>query len=955
MTTQTRKLLLPQHRKLLEESGVSESRISERGYYSETVRTELARLGFSPAQRVVPALVIPIWSYGDRPSLHQIRPDHPRYLRGKPVKYETPVGTALQIDIPPKVREEVLNGVEPLFITVGVRKADSAVSCGLACVAVLGVYGWKQDGEFWRRVTLKGRTVYIAFDSDIASNVQVRRAAASLFAFLESLGAKPCVIRFPPNGNQKTGLDDFLAAGGTVDELLRLATAEAPSFRGRSAEFRGPEYEADENGIVKIIESDDGPVKRQLTNFSAQIIAETVYGRTNEPIRELDIDAFVRGRKHLITVTADEFDRMSWAIPRLGADAIIFPSYGAKDEVRAAIQVLSSNIKKLTGIDRLGWHQVDGEHIFVHAGGFIRGRKQGEDDSDLRNRPAASTKPGKDLGLPEPAGTISPAAEDVLGVRMRIPNSLHRYRLPHPSQGSGLVRDIKASLRLLALAPFQISVPVYSAIWYSAIEDADFSIHLYGSTGSFKTEYAALVAQHFGAGLDARHLPASWMSTPNYIRAMAAHAGNVILPVDDFVPTGSQFDIDRTYRAAEDVFRSQGNAAGRGRCYRDGTPQEPTPPRCLILSTGEVRPSGHSLTSRVLMLEVNPGDILDRGDESKKAFVTAAQRTAKSGAYARVMAAFIQWIAADFENQRKIIKEQAQSLRGIFAQECQHARTVDTAAKLLAGFDRFLDFVTEVGAMDEDLFESIWRMAHEALFEVLANQERDQADEDPVHRFLDLLRTALATGRAHLSYLLSLSEGDDNYGSPVYFGYQERRIPVSTPLPIGELGGAEKDSTAEKLPSDTLEYKNIFTPTGSRIGWKQYDNLYLEPKESLAVVQRLAKDMNQPPIPLNYKALGKRLSEHGLLASRKKDRNLARVNIQGRKEDVFHLRLSDFMELHRCDGDFVDERNEEEFEEHERAAQRQQQAEKLRQARRDRVNEFRQQQFLRLLNPLEDV
>src|SRR6185503_5836537 len=98
------------------------------------------------------------------------------------------------------------------------------------------------------------------------------------------------------------------------------------------------------------------------------------------------------------------------------------------------------------------------------------------------------------------------------------------------------IRDIKASLQLLALAPARISIPIYSAIWYAAIQEADFSIHLYGSTGNFKTEYVALATQHFGASLDARHLPANWSSTPNYIRAMAAHAGNVILPVDDFVP-----------------------------------------------------------------------------------------------------------------------------------------------------------------------------------------------------------------------------------------------------------------------------------------------------------------------------------------------------------------------------------------------------------------------------------
>ncbi len=69
-------------------------------------------------------------------------------------------------------------------------------------------------------------------------------------------------------------------------------------------------------------------------------------------------------------------------------------------------------------------------------------------------------------------------------------------------------------MKLLTLAPLRISVPVYCAIWYAGSGDADFSIHLYGSTGCFKTEYAALATQHFGAGLDARNLPANGHQHP---------------------------------------------------------------------------------------------------------------------------------------------------------------------------------------------------------------------------------------------------------------------------------------------------------------------------------------------------------------------------------------------------------------------------------------------------------
>jgi hypothetical protein len=952
-SNETRKSLLPQHRKLIEDSGIEDRIICVRGYYSETTKSELGKLGFSYAQRVVPALVVPVWGINGQISVHQIRPDQPRSSRGKVVKYETPSGANLVIDVPPSVRDNVLTGTEPLFVTEGIRKADAAVSQGLTCIGLMGVYGWKHQDDFWATIPLEQRPVYIVFDSDIATNTNVARAAAGLFALLESMGAKPYVVTLTAKGNDKVGLDDFFAAGGSPIDLYAMAKAEPPTFQCRPNDQDSQKYESDDSGIYKVIHTDDGPIKRPITNFKARILSETVFTRFNELQRELDIEATVRGTTQVITVPADEFDRMAWPITRLGADAIIYPGSGAKDEVRAAIQMLSPNIRKLVGIDKLGWHHVKCGPVFVHAGGVIGQATAFRADSDVQKRPADNSLPHHRLGVKGTMGTISQEEEDALGIRMRIPKSLGRYCLPLPSTGRQLQEDIRESMKLLTLAPSRISVPIYCAIWYAAFAEADFSIHLYGTTGVFKSEYAALATQHFGPGIDARHFPANWSSTPNYIRAMSAHAGNVILPVDDFVPTGSQYDIERSNRAAEDVFRSQGNSAGRGRCFRDGSPQETEQPKCLILSTGEVRPSGHSLTSRVLTLEVNPGDIADRQNVDSMKALTQAQHVAKSGIYSRVMSAFIQWAAMDFDKNRQALIDQTNAFRSLFAPNCQHGRTADAAAKLLAGLDLFLDFALTVGAIDEERFQSIWEMAHDGLFEVLETQDRDQADESPVNRFLELLRTALATGRAHLTYILSPAEEENAFGSPTYFGYQERTV-TEPKTPSDTTDQPEKpanpDESSKQPEPMAVEYKIVFTPQGQRIGWKKLDALYFEPKEALAVVQRLAKDMHQPPIPMNHKALGKRLAERGLLVKSRKDRNVARVNIDGRKEDVFHIRLDDFMEIERNEGDFIDDRNEEAFRDREQAAHRQEQAARMRRDRRDQVNDVKQRELVDWLN-----
>ncbi|MCY4088273.1 MAG: hypothetical protein OXG37_15650 [Actinomycetia bacterium] len=93
--------LLPQHARLLEESGIDPAVARERGYRSGTTKAELERLGFGRSRRGVPALVVPVWDVWGEISTYQARPDTPRVGRdGRTVKYETPAGTRMVVDVP---------------------------------------------------------------------------------------------------------------------------------------------------------------------------------------------------------------------------------------------------------------------------------------------------------------------------------------------------------------------------------------------------------------------------------------------------------------------------------------------------------------------------------------------------------------------------------------------------------------------------------------------------------------------------------------------------------------------------------------------------------------------------------------------------------------------------------------------------------------------------------------
>jgi hypothetical protein len=224
--------LLPEHfRHLKESSGISGDVICERGYRSISGKPDLEKLHFGHPQQRVPGILIPLWSVDGQEAGYQFRPDHPRNSsRGKPVKYESPLGSSNRIDCPPRCREMLGNPQVPLWITEGSKKADALASNGACAVSVSGVWGFKGKNQFggitfladWDYIAVKNRTVYLAFDSDIISKDMVRKALEHIAEHLKRKGAEVRIIQLPQlEGQGKTGIDDYLLRY-RLDEAERL-------------------------------------------------------------------------------------------------------------------------------------------------------------------------------------------------------------------------------------------------------------------------------------------------------------------------------------------------------------------------------------------------------------------------------------------------------------------------------------------------------------------------------------------------------------------------------------------------------------------------------------------------------------------------------------------------------------------------------------------------------------
>jgi uncharacterized protein DUF3854 len=831
--------LADNHSELIAASAIDPEVANQRGYFTATRKNQLAALSFPPSQQLVPSLVNPVWGVSGEIVGYQLRPDRPRIDRksGKPRKYETLAGMRMALDVPPRCRPLISDPNVPLFITEGSRKADAAASQGLCCVALLGVWSWRGSNERsgltaladWEWIALNGREVYIAFDSDVMLKREVYGALVRLKELLESRGAIVRLVYLPagPHG-EKVGLDDWIAAradgklrGDTIrSDILGLVRGELPAGPEPEPDsgLRGPYVEQDGHLYYRKL-TPEGSTDILLADFTARIVADVSRDDGTELIREFEIEVLKGGSAAAkAMVPGAQFGSMNWLVERFGADAIVSAGIGTKDRVREAIQRFSMPIPKRIEYAHTGWRKLDGGWLYLHADGAI--------------------------------GADGARAD----VRTILPNALAPMVLPAPPErGVELSRMVSAGLALLEVAPERITVPLLAAVWRAVLDRSNLTIFLLGKTGAYKTSLAALAQAFFGAEFNAETLPGQWASTANFLEGLSFVAKDTLLVIDDFKPGGSIVDRQRLNSEADRLFRAQANGGGRSRMRSDGTLRPLKPPRGTLLSTGEDRPSGESLDARLLFVEMHQGEV----DRAK---LTSCQHDAAAGLYAGATAAFIRWLAPRLDDVRTAIKDSHPDYRDSMAEVAagsnMHPRTPGIVADLMLGADCFVAFAANIGALLPDkargLRIRIWCGLMEAAFAQLVHQRQT----NPVHRFVELLGSAIASGSAHVA----------------------RR----------EDGGEPENDRAWGWREDVATGTR---PQGARVGWVDGDDLYLDADAAYRAAQAMAVENG---IAVSVHTLTKRLHGAGMLASiQGKGELKVRRTIEGREQTrVLHLRAT---------------------------------------------------------------
>lgn len=828
-------------------------------------------------------------------------------------KYLTAPGSLNMLYFPPVDPIQMTAANLPLVVTEGEKKtlalwrlaSHEARSPRFLPLGLQGVANWRgrigkvaaadggrQDEKGpipdWGRLSLTGREVYILFDRDATTNPRVRYQRYKLAGYLGGQGARVRIAEIPEEAEQK-GVDELLAAHGPANTLALLEKAKAADIDAELAALNKAASSMDDKDIYYLL-------SRLLSNISTLDFAArrtSIRRQLGDRINITDLERMIQehrketkawrekqrkasGGEELRytgeTYQATDDGLIMWRVGREGNHSPVtlanFTARIVADVVRddgeektralklaaslngqaSELIITAAEFGKMDWpIDRLGARANVMPNYKDHTRCAIQTISTSIDSMTSYCHTGWNQIEGKAIYLH--AGGAIWSGGHVPNLHIDLDRQLQKYRLPEPPVNGNRKAAVRSLLEMLNVAPYMITLPVLAAAIRAALGQVRCSVFLIGQTGSGKSEIAALAQQCYGAEMNAASLPGSWNSTANALEAIAHRAKDALLVVDDFVPKGGASDLARLNQTADRLLRAQGNASGRARMAADTTLKSPKVPRGLILSTGEDLPRGHSLRARLVILDMQPNDM-------QWSVLTKCQAAAADGQYAAAMAAYIQHLAADLPKHRRRVEEMTAAMREGLA-GVEHKRTPDNLANLAGAFVSYLDFARDIEAITAREHNSLTETCAHTISVLAQEQGKAQEHGEPCAAFLESLVSAINSGAAHLADITG-------------------NVPQKTDQ--RSQWGWRRD------PADNT----IWRPMGTRIGWIDDDDVYLDAVSAYKVAQ--SQGLSES-LQLGLSTLKRRMSQRGLLKSidQARETTTVRRTLEGSRKDVLHL------------------------------------------------------------------
>jgi len=713
--------LSKEHYKHLSKSGITDEVIKERGYFTYWGKSDprIIKAGFTKDQVRAPGIAIP-WHHPDGTNgMIQLRPDNPRTDQSfKSIKYESPKGIPNLIDCPKRCLPQIIDPAIPLWITEGAKKADALASRGQCALNCNGVWGWKAKNEFGASTPLftdmslvawEGREVWFAFDADVKTNQNVRLAQQQFSELVNRKGAHVKFLDLPMGDRgEKTGVDDFLASGKLIEDLMSLLSDDLPAFQEVKQPIitvNTPNYIITKDGYMalKRRNKEGDRVIDPLCNFVAHIKGAVIKDDGLEEKRFVSIEGRLYNGKGLpdIEVPQSSFKTLDWVSDQWPLDARIFPGNSVVGHLRNYVQMSAESKPEIRVYCNTGWREVE---------------QDGE----------------KERFYVTPAGAIG--AENVL-VDL---GELEGYGLPLEMDAVPVKDAVRCSLDFLKIGRPAVLYPLWGMMYSAPLESIikhDFVLWYLGRTGSMKSVITALALCHYGT-FSYDSLPLAWGSgsTEKGLMKMLSTLKDIPCVIDDWAPGGTNQQQNWNEKIAESVIRHVANKAKQVKLYSDGSVAKTPRPRGAVITSGEQLPSGESRNARLFVVDM-------MGDDLNIDALTLAQ--GESSMYSYAMANYIAWLANDWDNLTRDLRGYWTECRNQLSTKDMHKRLPGTVATLYTGIFMGTKFAQHVEVITPKEVDEIRRDAWKNLATLATQHSSTVNDEKPSVRFLHALRSMI--------------------------------------------------------------------------------------------------------------------------------------------------------------------------------------------------------------------
>jgi putative DNA primase/helicase len=507
----------------------------------------------------------------------------------------------------------------PVVVCEGEKSADAGARIFPKSVAVTSPSGAKAcEKADW--TVLRDRKVLIWPDADKPGRDYAAKVAAILAAMecdVSVIDADALARIAPTGGTREPSKEGWDAADAMTEwsdlAALRLAALDCKKPFHALAYISFEDFEMSDAGLYREVTRGRGDNAETVTvRISAPF---EIVGRGRDPdgrawgrfLRWRDPD----GRMHEKFVSDETLHHEPAALcAPLAADGLEI----VREQQRAFASYLSGAqpAGRVTVVHRTGWHEIEGENVFV--------------------------LPGENIGRK--------------GVgRVLLDGAAHG-----PYETKGTLADWREGIAALAsghvIPMLAISTAFAGPVLYLASLEGG-GLNLFGQSSRGKTTCLQAAASVWGRGTTPGYVRA-WRATSNGLEGAAAQFTDTVMVLDEL----SMVDA----RDAQQALYGIANGQGKQRAGRDGSPREPKSWRVLYLSSGELpveaklseAPGRKARAGQLVRLLDVPADrgagfgVFDNGGSDGDAGELAKRiKLAASSAYGTAGPAFVRRLIAD--------------------------------------------------------------------------------------------------------------------------------------------------------------------------------------------------------------------------------------------------------------------------------------------------------------------